>query len=110
MAGSRIELTAKHMGYEVRYARTLEQFTAGVADRPALVLMATHQTRLPWESFLAELQGHPDPPTVLAFGAHVDVETRGRARRAGVTRWVANSRLAADLPGLIQEMAATGTN
>ena len=105
MAGSRVEATARHLGYGVRYARTPEQFRAGVADGPALVLLGTHHTRLPWEALLAELRGRPGAPPVLAFGSHVDRETRERARRAGATRWVANSRVAADLPALVHAMA-----
>jgi DNA-binding response OmpR family regulator len=105
MAGSRIEATARHLGYEVRYARSAEQFWSAVADKPAVVVLGTHHTRLPWEQLLATLRAHPDPPPVLAFGSHMDAETRARARRAGVTRWVANSRVATDLPSLIQELA-----
>jgi DNA-binding response OmpR family regulator len=105
MAGSRIEATARHLGYGVRYARSVEQFWSAVSDKPALVLLGTHHTRLPWEQLLAELRTRSDAPPVLAFGSHMDAETRARARRAGVTRWVANSRVATDLPSLIQELA-----
>ncbi len=105
MAASRIESTARHLGYAVRYARTPEEFDAVVAEGPALILMATHQTRVPWEALLLRIRGQKDAPPVLAFGSHVDLETRQRAKRAGATRWVANSRIAADLAGLIREMA-----
>ncbi len=105
MTGSRLEVAATHLGYETRYARSAQEFRAGVAAGPALVLLATHQTRLPWESLLAEMREQPDRPPVLAFGSHVDAETRQRARRAGATRWVANSRIAADLPGLLRDLA-----
>lgn len=105
MAGSRIELAARHLGYEVRYARSPEQFWAGVEAGPALVLLGTHQTRLPWEALLGELRARPAAPPVLAFGPHLDRETRERARRAGVTRWVANSKLAEDLVGVIEGVA-----
>ena len=105
MAGSRIEVAARHLGYEVRYARSVDQFRAGIDDRPALVLLGTHHTRLPWETLLTDLRGHGDAPPVLAFGSHMDTATRQRARQAGVTRWVANSKLASELPSLIRRLA-----
>lgn len=105
MAGSRIEATARHLGYAARYARSAEAFWAALDEGPALVLVGTHHTRLPWESLLEQLQRRPAPPPVLAFGAHVDTETRRRARALGVTRWAANARMAADLPTLIRETA-----
>jgi hypothetical protein len=42
---------------------------------------------------------------VLAFGPHMDADQRSRARAAGVTKWVPNSRMATDLPELIGELA-----
>ncbi len=105
MVASRIETTARHLGYEVRYARTPTELSAGLDESPALVMMATHQTRVPWEALLQQIRERGDAPPVLAFGSHVDIETRQRAKLAGATRWVANSRMAADLPGLIAEMA-----
>lgn len=107
MAASRIETTARHLGYAVRAARTVDQFWAGIADHPDLVLLATQQARLPWENLLRELAQRPDAPPVLAFGSHIDAATRARAKAAGATRWVANSRIAQDLPGLIQQMLGT---
>ena len=105
MVGSRLELVARHLGYATRAARGEEAFWAGVEARPALVLLATHATKLPWEALIRELARRDDRPPVLAFGSHMDAETRARARRAGVTRWVANSRIATDLPQLILQLA-----
>lgn len=104
MAASRIETTARHLGYGILHARTTDEFWRGISAGPALVLLGTHHTRLPWEVLLRQLKGWPDPPPVLAFGSHMDAGTRARARRAGVARWVANSRLAESLPRLIAEV------
>lgn len=109
MAASRIENVARGLGYEVRYARTPDQFWADVDDGPELVLLGTHHTRLDWESLLRDLGTRVGAPPVLAFGSHIDADTRGRARGAGVSRWVANSRMAADLPTLIRETARSRT-
>ena len=48
----------------------------------------------------------PDLP-ILAFGSHMDLETRQRALNAGATRVVANSQLTTDLPGLIRRLVPT---
>ena len=105
LVGSRVELVAHHLGYALRQVRTPNEFWAAIDERPALVLLGTRGTRLAWEDLLDQLKGRPDPPPVLAFGPHLDAEERARARRAGVTRWVPNSRLASDLPQLIRELA-----
>ena len=104
MTGSRIEATAHHLGYEVHFARTVEDFWRGVDDGAALVLVGTHQTRLAWEALVSELTARPGAPAVLAFGSHVDAETRDHALAAGVSRWVPNSVLATRLPELIPNM------
>lgn len=105
MAGSRIEAGARHLGYGVRLARSADDFWRGIDDGPALVLLGTHQTRLPWEALLADLRSRADAPPVLAFGSHVDRVTRERAVAAGVARWVPNSAMATQLPDLVRSLA-----
>jgi hypothetical protein len=106
MVASRVEGVARHLGFGLRQVRSPEQFWSGVSDQPALVLLSTQHTRLDWEALLADLHARPDAPPVLAFGPHMDAEQRGRAKAAGVTKWVPNSRLATDLPQLIRELTA----
>lgn len=57
-----------------------------------------------WEAAIrqARVLGYP----VLAFGSHIDLEAQGRARQAGASRVVANSRFAADMPGLVRRALA----
>ena len=105
MVASRVEAVARHLGFFLRQARTAEQFWQAVDERPALVLLSTQHTRLDWETLLAQLHARSAAPPVLAFGPHLDADQRGRARAAGVTKWVPNSRMATDLPQLIGELA-----
>ena len=104
MVASRVEGVARHLGYGLRQARSVEQFWQAIGDQPSLVLLSTQHTRLDWETLLADLHAQPEAPPVLAFGPHMDADQRGRARAAGVTKWVPNSRLATDLPALIGEL------
>ena len=48
------------------------------------------------------------PVSILAFGAHVAVETRQQALQAGADRVVAKSEFAKYLPELIQEFVTRG--
>ena len=105
MVASRVEGAARHLGFSLRQARTPEQFWQSVEEQPALVLLSTQHTRLDWEALLKDLATRPLPPPVLAFGPHMDADQRGRARAAGVTKWVPNSRIATDLPQLIEALA-----
>jgi DNA-binding response OmpR family regulator len=105
MVASRVEGVARHLGYDLRQARSVDQFWQAVGDQPCLVLLSTQHTRLDWEALLAELYARSDAPPVLAFGPHMDADQRGRARAAGVTKWVPNSRIATELPALIGELA-----
>jgi DNA-binding response OmpR family regulator len=105
MVASRVEGVARHLGYSLRQVRTPEQFWQLVDEQPALVLLSTQHTRLDWEGLLRELYARANGPPVLAFGPHLDADQRGRAKAAGVTKWVPNSRMATDLSDLISELA-----
>jgi len=45
---------------------------------------------------------------VVAFGSHVDLATQEAARRAGATSVIANSKLASDLPGVVERAMRRG--
>lgn len=105
MVASRLEATARHLGYAVRSAHSTSDFWAAIEAGPSLVLLGTHATRLPWRELLATLRERPLAAPVLAFGSHQDAATRADARQAGVTRWVPNSRLVTELPALIHALA-----
>ena len=104
MLASRIQVTAGHLGYELRQARTERDVERTLSERPALLLLSTQYAKLDWEGLLCSLRERDDAPPVLAFGPHMDLEQRQRALKAGVTKWVPNSKLATDLAGLIHEM------
>lgn len=58
-----------------------------------------------WSKLLAEVRAsRPDLP-VLAYGPHVDVDSRKAAQAQGATRVVTKQQLVADLPGLLRRYA-----
>jgi DNA-binding response OmpR family regulator len=103
----KIRDTLAHAGYATHQARTLADFGRRLAEeRPALVIVNTAARGVDWRAAIAA--GREARVPVLAFGAHVDLATQAAAREAGATRVVANSRLAADLPGTVARTIRLG--
>lgn len=97
---AKITETLKHVGYRVRTARAVEQFTQLLTDeRPLLALVNTAARGVDWRAAIGAARGVGVP--VIAFGSHVDLETQAAAREAGATRVIANSKLTSDLPDIV---------
>ncbi len=97
---AKISATLKHAGYATRTARTLDAFAQGLADKPEIALVNTAARGVDWRTGIAAARKAGVP--VIAFGSHVDLETQAEARKAGATRVIANSKLATDLPGIVE--------
>ena len=103
---AKISATLTHSGYTTRAARTLDAFTQGLADKPDIALVNTAARGVDWRAGIVAARDADVP--VIAFGSHVDLETQAKARKAGATRVIANSKLAADLPGIIERALRAG--
>jgi DNA-binding NtrC family response regulator len=103
---AKISATLKHAGYTTRAARTLDAFTQGLAGKPDIALVNTAARGIDWRAGIAAAR-EADVP-VIAFGSHVDLETQAEARKAGATRVIANSKLATDLPGIVERTLRAG--
>lgn len=93
--------TLKHAGYTTTTVRAEADFARVLAERPpaiALVNTAARGVDFRRAIRLARDAGVP----IIAFGSHVDLRTQEEARQAGATRVIANSKLAADLPGVVE--------
>ena len=96
----KVRTTLQHAGYTVQTARAVADFTRRLAeDSPALALVNTAIAGQDWRGAITAARAANIP--VVAFGSHVDLETQQQAREAGATRVIANSKLAADLPGIV---------
>jgi DNA-binding response OmpR family regulator len=95
MLASRIEATLGAEGHEVELASSLQalEMSDPTPDVVVADLAEVDATRL----------GRVETP-VLGFYSHVDVETRGRAERAGVDLVVPRSRLAREMPQLVDAL------
>lgn len=100
--------TLSHLGYETQVARGAEDFTRKLAaDTPALAMVHTGLAGVDWEQVIAEAKAAQVP--TLAFGSHIDLEAQQAARRAGADRVIANSKLAKDLPAIVERMLNRGS-
>ncbi len=101
----KIRDTLKHLGYETQVARSEEDFARKMAaSAPALAIVHTGVAGVAWERVIAQAKRAGLP--TLAFGSHIDLESQQAARRAGADRVISNSKLAKDLPTIVQRMLA----
>jgi PleD family two-component response regulator len=102
--GSHIRSALKSLGLDARFVSTTEQFVGALREQPEVVSIGIIDMNgaVSWNVIQEVLSG-PDGDRVptLAFGSHVDVETRRAAKAAGVTRIVSNGQFHGDTAGLI---------
>lgn len=107
--GVRLRNLAKELGFDLVIAQNAEAVARALEARhqvAALVIvdMNVLDRAVDWDELGAILADYPAIPS-LGFGSHTDVETRRAAKRAGLTRIVANSEFHRDAPSLIQRYA-----
>lgn len=93
MLASRVEATLIAAGHEVRLASAPGAEALGEAD---LIVADLGEV----DPAIVTGEGTP----VLGFYAHTDVETRRRAEAAGVDLVVPRSRLAREMPELVERL------
>jgi DNA-binding NtrC family response regulator len=103
---AKISATLKRAGYVTQTARTLDAVMQGLAARPDIVLVNTAARGVDWRAGIAAARAAHAP--VIAFGSHVDLQTQAKARQAGATRVIANSKLATDLLGIVERAVRAG--
>ena len=95
--------TLGYAGYETQVARSAEDFARKLAAAmPALAIVHTGLAGVDWEQVIRQAKAAQVP--TLAFGSHIDLESQQAARRAGADRVISNSKLAQDLPGIVERM------
>ena len=101
---TKVEDTARRLGYRVESVSADADFRMVLENtQPALVLLTFDRTGDAWERLLAA--AHDAGIKTLAFGSHMNVNAFKRARELGCDQVVANSRLNAELPDLLQKWA-----
>ena len=106
----RIRDTLRPHGYAVEVVKSvdaLHQALATPAESPALIIVDLAFAAADPPGLIAGLKADPATASlpILAFGSHLDHASRDAAKTAGAKRVVANSKLAEDLPELVNRYA-----
>ena|SRR5438067_122376 len=109
MFSSRISGTARDFGLTVRTARdseTLLRLT--VETSPACVILDLANPGLEITAVVAKLREAANaPPTIIAYGSHVDTATLKAARAAGCDRVMPRSQFVEELPNSLPRWFAS---
>ena len=107
MFRSKVDTTLRHMGVDARALAAADDPRA-VLDTlaPAAVIVDLALGDERWRAVVAAAREGTPPVPVLAFGPHVDHVAQRAARAAGCAIVVANSRLARELPALVERLLA----
>ena len=104
---SKVETTLRHMGMAPHALGAAADPGAALAQqRPAAVIVDLGLPGARWREVVAAARAADPPIPVLAFGSHVDRASQQAARAAGCALVVANSRLARELPALVERLLA----
>lgn len=103
---SRISQLARDVGWTVQYTMQFQEALRRLAAEAVPIVIV--DLALPGLDVQQLIEAIPaDSKTqVVGFGPHVDGPAFQRARAAGFHVLLPHSRLAADLPGLLRELAA----
>jgi len=97
MFASKVEATLRAAGHDVELTSSVGAIKLG-EEAPDLVIADLGDVEP------AELGSHAAP--VLGFYSHVDVETQRRAESAGIDVIVPRSRMAREMPELVESLLA----
>lgn len=103
---AKIRETLKAAGRACVVVKSLDDWRTHLAadTRPQLALVHFGLAGVEWQAAIAAAKDAGLP--ILAFGSHVDLAAQTEARAAGATRVIANSKLASDLIGQLDQTIA----
>ncbi len=104
MLATRVENTLRASGYTVRIVPTTAELLAATrASVPGAIIVRFGAPFLDWEGAIRAVRDEPSLAAVplLAFGPHVETESRAAARAAGATRVVTNGAFFNGMPRIV---------
>ena len=97
----KVSAALKHMDITTVTARTFDVWMRRLESERFVVALVNISARgVPWAQAISEARDRGVP--VIAYGSHVETEAQAQARAAGATRVIANSKLATDLPAIVE--------
>lgn len=107
MFRSKVDTTLRHMGVDAHALAAADDPRAALDTlAPAAIIVDLALGDERWRAIVAAAREGTPPVPVLAFGPHIDHAAQRAARAAGCTLVVANSRLARELPALVERLLA----
>lgn len=98
----KVSAMLKHIGIETTTVRQASEWSRQLeAERFTIALVNTAARGVEWREAIGA--GRDAGVPVIAYGSHVDTEAQAQARAAGATRVIANSKLAAELPAIVEQ-------
>lgn len=98
----KVSATLKHIDMQTTTVRRLPDFVTAVARGSYVISLVNTAARgVPWRDAISAARAAGLP--IIAYGSHVDLEAQAEARAAGATRVISNSKLAVDLPAIIEQ-------
>lgn len=98
----KVAATLKHLDFVTVTVRQAADWARRLSEeRFDIALVNTAAQATDWRGAIASARDAKVP--VIAYGSHVDTDSQAQARAAGATRVIANSRLAADLPTIVEQ-------
>ena len=98
----KVSAMLKHIGMETTTVRQGSEFGKRIASGDFVIaLVNTAAPGVAWEEAIRAAREAGIP--IIAYGSHVDLETQTQARAAGATRVIVNSKLAVDLPVIVEQ-------
>lgn len=106
MFTSRIQVAARGLGADVRFAKTTAEAVDGARSaRPRLVLLDLNARGIDPLVALTEIKSDPELASlrVVGFVSHVQADTIAAAKAAGIDEVLSRSAFVARLPRLLEE-------
>jgi CheY-like chemotaxis protein len=101
---SRIVGTARDLGFLFKTARTVEALREHlVHEEPTCIIVDLSNPGLDIADLMSDLRGRNRPPSVIAYGSHVDTATLKAARAAGCDEVLTRSQFVEELSGKLAE-------
>jgi CheY-like chemotaxis protein len=101
---SRIDEVARRLGLSLRVARSTEQLERHLAAAlPAVALVDLEESAIDPMETIRRLKSLADPPRIIAFAGHTNVDAIRAGRDAGADAVLARSAFTAQLPRLLGE-------
>jgi hypothetical protein len=106
---SRIQETARHLGYRFRVARSLDDLRAALTDPPRLLMLDLTASDLDQDAALREIDAAGRPAPVLGWTTHALWKTT-KPLHDRLDRVVTREKLTAELPALLRELVEAGSS